>query len=150
MSRPFILDYFWIEAVWNKWLLRWLLLRTDERAEPVSIFTARQRNCRKVMFSQVCVCHSTREYPCVTVTHDALKLTVCRPLAPLRHQTWKPPLVTSGGDLFKLFHLGPTPKVTSHGGHWNRSMYDTHPTGLLSSKIKSSPNRKRRGLHFGK
>ena len=42
------------------------------------LITAPKRNCEKVMFSQVCVCLSTRG-PHVTITHDALDPTVQSP-----------------------------------------------------------------------
>ena len=60
------------------------------------VFTARQRSCGKVMFSVVCVCHSdclSKGDPHVTITHDALGLTVQDPpwpWPPTGYQIWDP------------------------------------------------------------
>ena len=44
------------------------------------IFTAHQRSCEKVIFSAVSVCSQGVTY--VTITHDALDITVQAPLVP--------------------------------------------------------------------
>ena len=54
------------------------------------IFTARQQSCGEGMFSQEFVCLSRG--PHVTITHNALDLTVQGPFAPSRHRTWGPSL----------------------------------------------------------
>ena len=97
------------------------------------IFNARKRSCGKVMFSVMCVCQSVQGDPHVTITNDALDITVQDPLlwpksrrhetppsrpCPPRHgtmgsphpqspehETWDPP-----------GHVPPL--VTSSGNHW--------------------------------
>ena len=53
-------------------------------------YATRQRSCRKVMFSQVCVCVCVCVHggPNVTITHDALELTVRGP--PTNGTSWDP------------------------------------------------------------
>ena len=50
----------------------------------ITLISARQRSCGKVMFSVVCVCHSIcPQGSHVTITYDALDLTVQGP--PVAH-----------------------------------------------------------------
>ena len=92
------------------------------------------------VFSCVCLsfCLSTMG-PNVTITYDALYLTVQAP----GHETWDPwpcPLIlTSGGQHCWPFQAcwleDPTPRATSGGGHWSTYALQpngTHPIGMLS------------------
>ena len=82
-----------------------------------------------VMFSVVCFCHSVCPSVCpqggphVTITHDALDLTVQgstiqAPPPPARHQTWKP-MVPGRFPQSDLGPSWPCPLLlTFSGQHW--------------------------------
>ena len=99
-----------------------------------------QRRSGKLMFSQMSVCHSVQGVPYVTITHDALDLTVSPPWSPaFPTSDLGPPiphlLLISGGQHWRPFQTCSPQVATSGGGHW--SMYDlqvgsAHFTGMLS------------------
>ena len=60
------------------------LLCTSKLGSVQGFLTARQRSCGKVMFSVVSVHHSVHRGSLVTITHDALDLTIQGPF-------WSPP-----------------------------------------------------------
>ena len=61
-------------------------------------FTARQRSCGKVMFSLAFVCLQGRGGPHVTITHDALDLTVQPTHPPAYDISW--PFLETCSNLF--------------------------------------------------
>ena len=80
-------------------------------------FNAHQQSCRKVMFSVMSVCPSVHRGSHVTITHNALDLTVQDPPnpgpAPPAHQTWDPLVPASGNQTWDTL----PPLVTSGGHH---------------------------------
>ena len=74
------------------------------------------------MFSQMSVCHSVQGVPYVTITHDALDLTVSPPWS-LAFPTsdMGPPtprlLLISGGQHWRPFQTCSPQVATSGGGH---------------------------------
>ena len=73
----------------------------------MKIFTARQRSCRKVIFSHVSVCHSVHRGPHVSITHDVLNFNIqgssgpgpsSSPYSLYRKSPKPPPQVSSGGQ----------------------------------------------------
>ena len=111
------------------------------------IFTARQRNCRKVIFSQVSLCLSTRESPCdhypgCTGPHCTGPNPWTSDMGPWTSDMVPTLLVRSGGHHWRPVQTcsleetlpHPFPTVLKLGG---QSMYSwqagsTHPTEMLS------------------
>ena len=69
------------------------------------VFTTRQRSCGKVMFSVVSVCSRGEGFH-VTITHDALDLTVQETCSNLKDWPPLPSEVTSGGDYWTTHDCG--------------------------------------------
>ena len=110
-------------------------------------FAAHQRSCRKVMFSVMSVHQSviltTEGASHVTITHDALDLTIQRHPqhgVSLHRDPWAWNLiieVTSGGHHWRHVQTCSfeDPPVLTSGGHcsnFSRQVGDTHPIVLLS------------------
>ena len=107
------------------------------------VFTASQRSCGKVMFSVVCVCHSdclSKGDPRVTITRDALSLTVQDPPGPgplldIRSGTPGPRLPST--DIWwptlwrpvQTCSLEDPQEATPGGGHWSTYHF---PAGYAS------------------
>ena len=79
------------------------------------IFTARQRSCGEVLFSQACVCLSH-----MTITNDAFWMSLYK----LPHQALAPALEIRLGD--------PQPWIMQSGGHHCRLFKHVHKTSLYS------------------
>ena len=101
------------------------------------IITARQKNCRKVMFSDVSVHHSVWGWSHVTFTRCIGTHCTGVPspwtldlMDPRPHPSCKWHLVAITGDLCKLVHFKSPLPIS--GGCWSAQASGTHPTGMLS------------------
>ena len=99
-----------------------------ELGQCLNIVTARRRSCGKVMFSVVSVCAQGGGECHVTITNDALDLTV-QGLPPCP----SPPsvMVAKAGDLFKLVHFRTPPSLLTSSGY-GREASGMHPTVIFS------------------